>query len=165
MGCAGGMPGAEEILAMSRTVLFLCTGNYYRSRFAEELFNHLAAEAGLDWQAASRGIALELGVNNVGPISAHALRSLEACGIAVQRVERFPTQLRAEELGRADQVIALKEAEHRPLLQARFPGWADRVEYWHIDDLYDTPAGQALPEMERNVRNLIWRLSFAQDGE
>jgi protein-tyrosine phosphatase len=25
------------------TVLFLCTGNYYRSRFAEELFNHKAA--------------------------------------------------------------------------------------------------------------------------
>ena len=24
---------------MSRSVLFLCTGNYYRSRFAEELFN------------------------------------------------------------------------------------------------------------------------------
>ena len=25
-----------------KTVLFLCTGNYYRSRFAEELFNHEA---------------------------------------------------------------------------------------------------------------------------
>jgi len=28
---------------MERTVLFLCTGNYYRSRFADELFNHKAA--------------------------------------------------------------------------------------------------------------------------
>ncbi|MGM4967020.1 hypothetical protein AB7714_26215 [Tardiphaga sp. 1201_B9_N1_1] len=32
---------------MARTVLFLCTGNYYRSRYAEELFNHLARRAGL----------------------------------------------------------------------------------------------------------------------
>jgi len=32
---------------MKRTVLFLCTGNYYRSRFAEELFNHKVAAHGL----------------------------------------------------------------------------------------------------------------------
>jgi hypothetical protein len=30
------------VIAM-KSVLFLCTGNYYRSRFAEELFNHRAA--------------------------------------------------------------------------------------------------------------------------
>jgi protein-tyrosine-phosphatase len=36
------------------TVLFLCTGNYYRSRFAEELFNHHADRAGLNWIAQRR---------------------------------------------------------------------------------------------------------------
>ena len=57
---------------MSRTVLFLCTGNYYRSRYAEELFNDLARSAGLGWTAASRGLAVEeLGRWNVGPVSAH----------------------------------------------------------------------------------------------
>src|SRR4051812_12382323 len=55
-----------------KTVLFLCTGNYYRSRFAEVVFNTLAGRAGLPWRAESRGLALELGVNNVGPLSAHA---------------------------------------------------------------------------------------------
>ena len=44
-----------------KTVLFLCTGNYYRSRFAEELFNHEAGRAGLYWTAQSRGFALERG--------------------------------------------------------------------------------------------------------
>ena len=44
-----------------KTVLFLCTGNYYRSRFAEELFNHQAERADLDWIAQSRGLALERG--------------------------------------------------------------------------------------------------------
>jgi len=158
------LPGAEEILAMSHTVLFLCTGNYYRSRFAEELFNHLAAEAGLDWQAASRGIALERGIHNVGPISAHALRGLEARGITAQGAERFPAALREEDLARAGRIVALKEDEHRPLLLERFPPWAGRVEYWHIDDLYDTPAGQAVSEMERNVADLIRRLSAGSDG-
>jgi hypothetical protein len=53
-----------------RVVLFLCTGNYYRSRFAEVLFNARAAEAGMAWVAASRG--LELHACNVGPINGGA---------------------------------------------------------------------------------------------
>src|SRR5438132_811728 len=35
-----------------KTVLFLCTGNYYRSRFAEVLFNSVAGKMGLPWRAA-----------------------------------------------------------------------------------------------------------------
>ena len=42
---------------MSHKVLFLCTGNYYRSRFAEMLFNALASRKDLDWTADSRGLA------------------------------------------------------------------------------------------------------------
>jgi hypothetical protein len=38
-------------------ILFLCTGNYYRSRYAEELFNHLAKVKGHSWRAFSRGAA------------------------------------------------------------------------------------------------------------
>ncbi len=52
-----------------KKILFLCTGNYYRSRFAEQLFNHLAIKRGLDWEANSRALALEKGTKNVGAIS------------------------------------------------------------------------------------------------
>ena len=38
-----------------KTVLFLCTGNYYRSRFAEALFDSVAVRMGLPWRASSRG--------------------------------------------------------------------------------------------------------------
>ncbi len=149
----------------TKTVLFLCTGNYYRSRFAEELFNHMAAEAGLDWQATSRGIAIELGLHNIGPMSPHALRDLASRGIAVRGARRFPVQLHKEELAAADRVIALKEAEHRPLLLARFPSWAGRVEYWHVDDLEDTPPWEAIPEIERHVAGLIQQLGAGRDGD
>ena len=55
--------------ASAATLLFVCTGNYYRSRFAEHLFNALAAQAGLPWRAESRGLAIEFGAHNVGPMS------------------------------------------------------------------------------------------------
>ncbi len=59
---------------MTNTILFLCTGNYYRSRFAEILFNRLAKSRGLSWKAESRGLALDLATDNVGPISQFALQ-------------------------------------------------------------------------------------------
>ncbi|MDZ7693782.1 MAG: hypothetical protein U5K69_22130 [Balneolaceae bacterium] len=37
-------------------VLFICTGNYYRSRMAEELFLFWADETDLDWRAESAGL-------------------------------------------------------------------------------------------------------------
>ena len=64
-----------------KTVLFLCTGTYYRGRFAEVLFNSVAGKMGLAWRASSKGLALERGVNNVGPMAASAVQALEALGI------------------------------------------------------------------------------------
>src|SRR5437764_4729434 len=69
--------------------LFLCTGNYYRSRFAEVLFNSVAGKFGLSWRASSRGLALERGINNVGPMAASAITALETLGIhAAEAVTR-----------------------------------------------------------------------------
>jgi protein-tyrosine-phosphatase len=38
-------------------VLFFCTGNYYRSRFAQIVFNSVAGKMGLPWNASSTGLA------------------------------------------------------------------------------------------------------------
>jgi protein-tyrosine phosphatase len=140
-------------------LLFLCTGNYYRSRFAEILFNALASEAGLDWQAFSRGLATERGIHNVGPISANAVRGLRERGIPLTGPARFPLQARDQDLEDADLIIGLKEAEHRPLVEQRFGPWADQVEYWHVDDVEQAPPGASTAKMERQVRVLIRRLS------
>src|SRR5262245_12607829 len=96
-----------------KTVLFLCTGNYYRSRFAEIRFNSVAGKMGLPWQASSRGLALERGVNNVGPMAVSAVRALEVMGVpATEAVARHPVQVATEDLERADRIVALKHAEH-----------------------------------------------------
>ena len=136
-----------------KTVLFLCTGNYYRSRFAEALFNSVAGKMGLPWQASSRGLALERDVNNVGPMAA-AVQALEALGVrAADAVTRLPTQVTTDDLERADRVVALKRDEHLPLLQERFPAWADKVELWQVDDAPEAPA-----LIEREVMSLVARL-------
>jgi protein-tyrosine phosphatase len=143
-------------------LLFLCTGNYYRSRFVEELFNARARDAGLNWVASSRGIATELGIDNVGPMSIHAARGLRDRGVPIAYGDRCPMQLEHQDLAEAHLVIAVKEAEHRPLLQERFPAWTDRVCYWHIDDLDAASPEDALAEMEGEVSDLIECLS--RDG-
>ncbi len=118
-----------------QTVLFLCTGNYYRSRFAEILFNSVAGKMGLPWRASSRGLALERGVNNVGPMAVAAVKALETRGLrAAVDFARSPTRVTVDDLEQADWIIALKQAEHLRLLQERFPAWAEKVEYWQVDD-------------------------------
>ena len=138
-------------------LLFLCTGNYYRSRFAELLFNAMAANHALSWQAFSRGLALDKGVNNIGPMSPLIIDALRALGITSVGVERLPLQLAERDLQAADHIIALQEAEHKPYLQERYPAWVTRVEYWHIRDGVPTPAYNPLEEIARDVQRLIAR--------
>jgi predicted translation initiation factor SUI1 len=141
-----------------RTVLFLCTGNYYRSRFAEALFNSVAGKMGLPWRAISRGLALERGLNNVGPMARSAIDALQALGVRIgPECARFPVQVTADELAAADCVIALKQTEHLPLLQERYAARAECVQFWHIDD-----APEALSLIEREVMGLVARMLGGQ---
>jgi predicted translation initiation factor SUI1 len=137
-----------------KTVLFLCTGNYYRSRFAEIYFNSVAQKMGLPWNATSRAIALERGAGNIGPMSAAALQALAAMRVNdADAVSRFPIQVTADDLAKAAFIVALKQAEHLPLLQERFPAWVEKVEFWHVDD-----APGVLGLIEREVTGLTARL-------
>ena len=140
-----------------KSVLFLCTGNYYRSRFAAILFNHLARGNSLPWRATSRGLKIGW-PGNIGPLSPHTERRLAEMAIPFDDARHMPLQCRERDLGAADLVIALKEAEHRAMLADRFAAWADRVTYWHVHDVDAAHPDDALREIERLVHDLIDRL-------
>jgi protein-tyrosine phosphatase len=148
----------SEANSKPKRILFLCTGNYYRSRFAEIFFNWQAKERGLLWVADSRGLALN--GCNCGPISRYTLSRLKEQGIEHDTDQRFPLPLAAADLAAADMVVAVKEAEHRPLVAARFPAWRDRIEYWHVHDLDCATPDDAFPHLESELIRLLDRLAL-----
>jgi protein-tyrosine phosphatase len=153
----------KERLRM-KVVLFLCTGNYYRSRYAEEMFNLLAPAECPGWSAVSRGIAVKLGANNVGQIARATVQALQKRGMNFNlQHARMPLQLEIADLESADHIVALKYAEHFPMMRDQFPSWLSEtepsgMEFWNVHDIDVMPPEQALPLIEEQLRGLMGRL-------
>ncbi len=137
-------------------VLFVCTGNFYRSRFAEALFNHEAEGSGLEWRAFSRGLAIHWAE---GYLSPYTRAALAARAIDLRHTGPGRMQLSEHDLQAAQRVIALDREEHWPMMREEFPKWADRIEYWDVVDLPFRSSEVALPEIEARVLALLDELS------
>ncbi|MBB4258765.1 NUDIX domain-containing protein [Bradyrhizobium sp. CIR3A] len=138
-----------------KRILFLCTGNYYRSRFAEELFNHLSEQENLRWRAFSRGAAESGSPDNIGTISRYVIQALQGLGISARGAHELPRPCSLTDFSQADIVIGLKEAEHRSMIERRFPALAGRVLYWQVDDIDGADPSDVLPHLAQMVENLI----------
>ena len=143
---------------MTNTMLFICTGNYYRSRYAEIYFNHLASKMGLDWKAISRGLEASEG-RNEGPISKFALERLTRRGLSPGSPIRFPLQLEEKDLLEASLIVAINRVEHQPMMEKQFPAWAWKITYWDVADLNITDAENALPAIEEQIHSLMENIS------
>jgi protein-tyrosine phosphatase len=139
-------------------LLFLCTGNYYRSRFAEELWRHLERLEPSGWRAESRGLWVARGRANVGPISPHALDALDVLGVRLNKPVRFPRQVVREDLQASARIVAMSESEHRAMINSLFPEWARAIEYWDVEDIELCPVGTAMERLSARVRALRLRL-------
>lgn len=138
------------------TVLFLCTGNYYRSRYAEIVFNELARERGLAWTATSRGLAPS--PRNVGPLSQYTQVALGRRGIDPAPHLREPIAVTDADFAAAGLVVAVKEAEHRAMVERNFPQRLEQVEFWHVHDLDCSEPADTIAALDVLLAALVERL-------
>ena len=143
-----------------KRLLFLCTGNYYRSRFGEIFFNWHAEQRDFGWRAESRGLALN--PLNDGTLSRHTVARLRHHGIPTDAYKRFPISVAHQDFEASDHVVAMKRTEHRHLIQARFPSWLERVEFWEVHDLDCSGPEVVMPHLEREVLGLMERLATSK---
>jgi len=143
---------------VDRTILFICTGNYYRSRFAEALFNHHAELRGLSWRAISRGLAIER-VTEVNKLSRFTIAAMLQRGIKRRYTSVDLNALTSVDLIEADLAVAMCETEHRPMMIEKHPLWVDHVIYWRVPDLPYCRPSEAIAEIERQVSLLLDSIS------
>ena len=139
-----------------KRVLFLCSGNYYRSRFAEEFFRYRAKRFLPDWTADSRGLSLN--PNNPGLISPLVLDRLENLRFSPTGSGRLPSYAEASDFRDADVIIAMSKKEHMPLMEKKFAAYSQQVQYWDVEDTADMPSDVALAKIEMLVDELVQRL-------
>jgi protein-tyrosine phosphatase len=143
--------GAQEPHGAHR-ILFVCTGNYYRSRYAEAVFNHLAYAKKLPWVAISRGLDTSKPHDpfNLSPIVVKDLQSKNIPFDPRNPIALTESDLQSLNLG--DQVVALDEKEHRPMVQKKFPKWEGRFTYFHV---VDKIAPETLPSIYTQVSEIV----------
>ena len=54
-----------------------------------------------------------------------------------------------------DMFLAYDEKEHRPMLLASFPDWAEKVSYWNFEDDYLVSPNEVLPKLCNKVDTLL----------
>lgn len=137
-----------------KKILFICTGNYYRSKFAEIYLNFKSKNAQSEWKAFSRGLDISY-EKNIGPISIYSINKLNELKITIpEQIER-PKLLSEEDLLQSERIIVLNEMEHRPYIKRQFPEWEDKIVFWNICDLYEEDSTTSLSKLMTELENLI----------
>jgi len=136
-----------------KRILFVCTGNFYRSRFAEAIFNQKAHDAHSSWVAISRGLQLDPTQHG---ISAYALEELKKRGVPRALWAGAPKALTRADLEQSDYVVLMDEAEHRPMLEKQFPSHeGPKIHYWKIGEADTMSPSQACQLMTKDAEDLL----------
>ena len=128
-------------------VLFVCSGNSYRSPVAEALMK----------KHAPKGVEIDsAGTSPINYVSSHAREFLEKED-AVQFLKKSPEGIDSKRLSDYDLIIAM-ELQHKFSVLRRCPQCADKVEVWNIDDPYDSTKEyecEVYKQIETKVQQLV----------
>lgn len=111
---------------------------------------------GIAWNAISRGLAPD--PRNPGPMSRDTIAALLELDISVDEHLRMPIKVTDDDFAANHHIVAVKEKEHRPMIQREFPGRLENVEFWHVHDLDCCGPEEAIPHLNQEVTGLLLRL-------
>ena len=134
-------------------ILFVCTANIFRSRFSEEVYNHLAANMNLSSHAFSAG--LMVGHYKTRKIYAPALKQLKLLNITPKRKDELSIHINDLDLKQFDQVICMDKSEHQPMVRENKNLTNLNIEYWDIVDEPFVSRDISLPQCYIRVEKLV----------
>ncbi|NIR86779.1 low molecular weight phosphatase family protein [Candidatus Bathyarchaeota archaeon] len=126
-------------------VLFVCTGNSFRSAVAEALLKKLRPDLKVE----------SAGTQPAGKIASNAKRLLEEED-ALESLKESPEGIENKNLEEYDLIVAMKERHKNEILQ-RFPRVKGKIRVWDVDDPIYLPNGsdrRVVQEIKRRVVEL-----------
>lgn len=126
-------------------ILFVCTGNSFRSPVAEALLKKLRGDLEAD----------SAGTYPASIIAPNAKRLLERKNTS-KNLKKTPEGIEQKNMEEYDLIVAMKEEHKRHILQG-YPQLNEKIIVWDIDDPYLLPAGsdrRILKEIIEKVREL-----------
>ena len=127
-------------------VLFVCSGNAYRSPLAEALLKKLKPEITVD----------SAGIHAAIPISEEAKKYLTREN-AEQYLKKVPEGLDSKQLDEYDLIVAM-EPIHKDAVLSRCPECANRIVVLNIDDPYFLPP-EYTEKIFRQIKDKILELA------
>ena len=138
-------------------VLFVCTANIFRSRFSEEVYNHLANQKNLPTSAFSAG--LKVGAYLTRKIYQPALDKLKLLKIKPLRSNDLSIHINELTLSDYKKIICLDKSEHKPMVEQNIKLKNIKVEYWNIIDEPMVSSNISLPKCYMKIEELIKQVS------
>jgi len=127
-------------------ILFVCSGNAYRSPLAEALLKKLKPEITVD----------SAGIHAAIPISEEAKKYLTREN-AEQYLKKVPEGLDSKQLDEYDLIVAM-EPIHKDAVLSRCPECANKIVVWNIDDPYFLPP-EYTEKIFRQIKDKILELA------
>lgn len=140
-------------------ILFVCTGNFYRSRFCEHYMTYLGELLKLPLSCSSKGFEIELAdhVSTIhGEISPFTIERLKTFGIQIDNVKERESLLQSD-IDRADILVIIDKGEHSPYLKNFNISKTDTI-FWTVKDIADWSPNETLFNLESNCQKLSYKL-------
>jgi protein-tyrosine-phosphatase len=126
-------------------VLFVCTGNSFRSPVAEAILRKIRPDFTVE----------SAGIEPARWIASNAKEHLKMES-AIDYLKKEPEGLESKNGEDYDVIVAMKE-EHKEVIAERWPQIADRIEVWDIADPINLPVGHdriVFQKIKREVQKM-----------